>query len=79
MGVVVYLIRFYKPGSKNRPVKDYVSRLALRPARLLMFLNMYQNVNDLLLLNLVKGVTSPERVVRAAGLGCCCCCCGLVL
>ncbi|TFK15461.1 hypothetical protein DR999_PMT00753 [Platysternon megacephalum] len=30
---------------------------------------MYQNVNDLLLLNLVKEVTSPERVVRAARSG----------
>lgn len=50
-------------------MKDYVSQDALRQPRLPIVVNMYQNVNDSLLLNLVKGVTSPERVVRAGQSG----------
>lgn len=53
----------------NAWTKDYASQDALRQPRLPIVVNMYQNVNDSLLLNLVKGVTSPERVVRAGQSG----------
>lgn len=54
---------------KNAWTEDYVYQDALRQPRLPIVVNMYQNVNDSLLLNLVKGVTSPERVVRAGQSG----------
>lgn len=74
-GVVVFWLHCI---TRISAIKDYVSQYAPWPCPPIV-VNMYQNVNDLLLLNLVKGVTSPERVVRAVQSGGFGCRCGFVL